>query len=242
MRKEAFTINSLVHVYNRGNRKAPIVKDNKDRLHFLEMLYYFNDGFICSNPFRGLKNTVDIEKSRSSTKNVFPRPSLWPPRNPLVKILAFILMENHFHLFVKEIQEDGVSMFMKRLGTGMTMHFNTKYKEVGGLFQGSYKAKVVDEERYAQYLSVYIQVKNAFELYPTGFARAIQEFDKAYEWATAYPYNSLGDYMGTRYSSIIDKDILGELFSSPKQYKEFARQCLHKANFEETIQPIIFEK
>lgn len=125
---------------------------------------------------------------------------------------------------------------MKRIGTGMGTYFNTKYDEVGRLFQGPYKSKVVEEEIYLQYLSVYIQVKNVFELYPGGYEKAIKEFDKAYEWAIQYPYCSLADYAGNRNSPIVDKDILGELFTSPEKYKEFARQCLARVNLDEKFE------
>jgi len=232
MQREKITIDSFVHVYNRGNRKQLIVRDQKDKQHFLEMLYYFNDEFIAINPFRSLLK---------SNLNRFDWPLDWPKRKPLVKIITFSLLENHFHLFLKEIQEGGITKFMRRLGTGMANYFNTKYQEVGSLFQGSYKMKIVDEETYFKYLSVYIQVKNVFEMYPGGLRMAIKDFDKAYEWAIKYPYASLVDYVSEKDSSIIDKDILGELFSNPEEYKKFAKQCLVGMNLSDKLGKLTLE-
>ncbi|MEK9135017.1 MAG: transposase [Patescibacteria group bacterium] len=236
MRREKITIGSFVHVYNRGNRKQEIIRQSKDRWHFLEMLYYFNTNSSTGRPFRDLKKT-EMERSNLSKqgRNPFVWPGIWPSRKPIVKIMAFCLMPNHFHLFLKEIVEGGVSIFMKKLGNGMTGYFNLKHKETGRLFQGPYKMKRIDEEMYFKYLSVYIQVKNVFELYPGGYEKAVQEFDKAYEWAIKYPYGSLADYAGKRNSPIIDKDVLGELFSSPEEYKEFARQCLEEIDLDEKL-------
>jgi hypothetical protein len=45
MRKEEFTKGNYVHVYNRGSRSMPIVRDAKDRWRFLQGLYYFNSKF-----------------------------------------------------------------------------------------------------------------------------------------------------------------------------------------------------
>lgn len=225
MQREKITINSFVHVYNRGNRKQEIVRNNKDKWHFLEVLYYLNDEFISVNPFR------KIDESLTTVVNEpFIRPDSWPERKPLVKILSFSLLENHYHLFLKEIKDGGISLFMKRFGTSMAKYFNAKYKENGRLFQGPYKMKRIDEEMYFKYLSVYIQVKNVFEMYPGGYEKAVNEFEKAYDWAIKYPYCSLADYAGERNSPIIDKDVLGKLFSNPKEYKEFARQCLEEIN------------
>ena len=146
--------------------------------------------------------------------------------------------QDTIQLFLKEIKENGISIFMKKLGNGMTGYFNLKHKEVGRLFQGPYKSKIIDEENYFKYLSVYIQVKNVFELYPGGYEKAVQEFDSAYEWAINYPYCSLADYASDRNSPIIEKDVLGELFNDPKEYKEFARQCLEKMNLDEKLEKL----
>ena len=232
MRKEIFGVGSLVHVYNRGNRKQPIVRDQKDRWRFLQALYYFNSKIPIANPFQVLQKN---KKLRFDLNHNFIWPDEWPSRQPIVKILNFCLVENHYHLLLKEIEEGGITMFMKKLGNGMTGYFNAKYQETGRLFQGSYKARLVKEEIYLEYLSVYIQVKNILEMYPGGLQKARKEFDKAYEWAVQYPYCSLADYAGRRNSLILDKDIMGEMFSDPKEYKKFAQQCMTVIDLEEKL-------
>jgi len=225
-----FEVGSYAHIYNRGNRKQPIVRDAKDKWCFLQVLYYLNHQSLIPNPFREL---------RALLKSDFNNRLIWPQslgiRSPLVKILAFKLRENHLHLLLKQEVDDGIRIFMQRAGTAMAKRFNERYKEVGSLFQGKYKGKLIEKDDYLTYLSVYIQVKNAFEEYPGGLEKAVQEFDKAYEWALNDPYNSLGDYAGKRDSPIIEKDILGEIFSTPQVYKEFAKQCLFDINFNEKI-------
>ena len=238
MRKENFTVGSFVHVYNRGNRKQPIVRDQKDKWHFLELLFYFNNKFSVTNPSRRLNR---LRSNLNRLRGAFIWPEEWPSREPIVKILSFSLLENHFHLLLKEIREGGISLFMKKLGTGMASYFNIKYEEVGSLFQGSYKRKRVEGDLYLKYLSVYIQVKNPFEDYPGGFQKAIRDFDRAYAWATKNPYCSLADYASLRNSPIVDKDILGKFFSNPEEYKEFARQCLVEANLEKKLGKLILE-
>lgn len=243
MQREKIIPGSFVHVYNRGNRKQEIIRDSKDKWHFLEILYYFNSDFTSGGrPFRNIKK-LELERPGLSKQgnNPFIWPTGWPARNPLVKIMSFCLMPNHFHLFLKEIKERGITIFMQRIGTGMGAYFNTKYSEVGRLFQGPYKSKIVDDETYFKYLSVYIQVKNVFELYPGGYKKAVSEFEKSYGWAIKYPYGSLADYAGVRNSPIIDKDVLGELFDSPEEYKEFARQCLEEMDLEKKLEKFRLE-
>ncbi|TSC74501.1 MAG: transposase [Parcubacteria group bacterium Gr01-1014_44] len=220
MRKESFGIGDYIHVYNRGNRKQAIVKSTADRDHFLQMLFYFNTESTPPNPFFDLRSKLRLNL------NSFIWPENWQPRKQIVKILSFALMENHFHLILQEITEGGVAKFMQRLGTGLVMYFNTKYKETGRLFQGSYKAKLVDKDLYLNYLSVYVQVKNIFELYPGGLAKVVREFDKIYDFATKFPYGSLPYFLGNIDKQIIDKELLKSTFPKPADYKKFARECI----------------
>jgi hypothetical protein len=158
--------------------------------------------------------------------NGLERPTTWPPQKKLVKILCFCLLDNHFHLLLKEIRKGGVSMFMRKLSTSMANHFNEKYKEKGSVFQGAYRSKTINDDIYLRYVSAYIQVKNAFEMFEGGTEKALKKFDAAYEWASKNPYTSLGDYAGTRASPIIDKNILGEIFN-PSSYKTFSKEVVY---------------
>ena len=169
MRKEAFGVGDIVHVFNRGNRKQEIVRDDTDRWRFLQTLFYFNDEFSPENPFRTLN---DLLKSDFNNGRVLIWPSQWPARNKLVDILAFTLMDNHYHLVLQEIKEGGVAKFMQKLGTGATNRFNIRHKETGRLFQGAYKARRVGSDNYLKYLNVYLHIKNVFELYPGGMKKS----------------------------------------------------------------------
>lgn len=217
MRKEPFGIESYVHVVQRGTRGLPIVRDEEDRFRFLLMLTHFNDVFTSPNWHRDL---YDAHVHRT-----FERPSHWPKRDEHVLLIAFGLVENHFHLLLQEIKEGGIARFMHRLGTGMAKKFNERHGENGSLFQGSYCAKTVDDDIYLRYVSAYIQVKNAFDIHPKGYKWARNNFDEAYAWASAYPYSSLGDYVGTFDRPIVDKEPLAALYS-PDDYREYARDVI----------------
>jgi|SRR3989338_298305 len=220
MRKESFGLGDYVHVYNRGNRKQNIVNDVADKDHFLQMLFYFNTEITPSNPFQDMRERLRFNL------NEFVWPDYWTPRKPIVKILSFILMKNHFHLILEEVVEKGIAKFMQRLGTGMTMYYNTRHQETGTLFQGSYKAKIIENDLYLKYLNVYIQVKNCFELYSGGFEVAMKDFDKAYKWAVEFPYGSLSHYYEKVAMPIVDKNLFLEMFISSDDYKNFAKECM----------------
>jgi len=215
MRIEPRTVGSVVHVIKRGARGMPIVRDKLDRVRFTKSLYYLNDSFSDENW------TINL-KSRA----LFERPDYWPDQDPLVHVLAWTLMPNHFHLLLEEIREGGIAKFMQRLCGSMSAAFNAKYSESGSIFQGSYKSRTVDGDAYLRYLAFYIQVKNVFELYPGGLAKALHNFDDAWEWALSYPFSSLSVYATGVHSPIIDTTLPTELFPKKKSFKTEAREML----------------
>lgn len=214
-----------MHVYNRGNKKALIFREDNDYWRFLKMLFYFNDSYAPQNIIRGADFMV-----RTGKCDNFEWPDSWPSRNPLVKIVAYCLMSNHFHLLLQEIVAGGISNFMHRLGTAQTNYFNSKYKEDGRLFQGPYKSKVIEDIGYLQYVDCYIQVFNPFELFKGGIKASLDKFDQAFEAAINYPFSSLGESFGARKIGIAEREDFRKMFSRIETYKEFTKDALISRN------------
>jgi len=218
MRKEDFTVGSYVHIVKRGTRGLPIVRDDVDRFRFLLMLTHFNDTFSSPNWYKDLR-VNNLHKS-------FKRPPHWPEQERLVNIIAFCLVENHFHLILQEIVAGNIARFMQKLSIGMAMKFNERYSEKGSLFQGAYRAKIISDDRYFRYVSTYVQLKNALDMYPGWQNNARNNFDHAYDWACAYPYSSLGDYAGSFDRPIVEKEFFASLFA-PKEFREFCKDFVY---------------
>jgi REP element-mobilizing transposase RayT len=68
---------------------------------------------------------------------------------------AYCLMSNHYHLLL-ETPEGNLSRGMRQLNGVYTQHFNRRHNRVGHLFQGRYKAILVDRESYLLALCRYV--------------------------------------------------------------------------------------
>jgi len=64
-------------------------------------------------------------------------------------------MDNHYH-FVVEMAEGNLSKGMRQLNGVYTQYFNRQYNRVGHVFQGRYKAILVEKETYLLELSRYV--------------------------------------------------------------------------------------
>jgi putative transposase len=72
-------------------------------------------------------------------------------------IHCYCLMSNHYHLLL-ETPQANLSKVMHQINASYTTYFNTKRSRSGHLFQGRYKAILVDKESYAHELSRYIHM------------------------------------------------------------------------------------
>lgn len=216
MRIEPFGIDSVVHVTKRGTRGMNIVRDNADHMRFVRSLFFLNDSY--SDPYW---------HEAISDLPMFARPEHWPEREPLVHVLAWTLLSNHFHLLLQEIHEGGISKFMQKLGGSMSKCFNMKYQEKGSIFQSSYHGRVVDANAHLTYLAFYILVKNVLEMYPGGLLAAQGNFDDAWEWASHYPFSSMQGYISGAHSPIIDgAELLADIIGKGNAFKREAKELL----------------
>jgi len=63
------------------------------------------------------------------------------------KVHAFCLMDNHVHLVI-QVGNTDLSKIMQNISFRYTRWFNARHKRIGHLFQGRFKALLVDEENY----------------------------------------------------------------------------------------------
>lgn len=147
-----YTENAYYHIYNRGVEKRQIFLDQQDYAVFLS---YLKDYLTPKNEKDLMEKLSDPNLSYKEKDKVI---KLLRLNNFFDEItfIAYCLMPNHFHFFVK--QKNGYSMdkFIQSLATRYTMYFNRKYKRVGSLFQGVYKAVMVTSETQFIYLTKYI--------------------------------------------------------------------------------------
>lgn len=196
--------NGFYHVYNRGVEKRVIFEDEQDYTVFLYLLKFFLSPFTNNlmHPFLEIPNIV-----------IRPRPL----ENLVekVELHAYCLMPNHFHLIIKQITIDGMCSLMKKVCTCYSMYFNKRYIRVGHLFQGVYKANLVDKDEYIIHLSRYVHL-NPLEL--TGFN------------PVSYPYSSYQYYLGNKYADWLKTEFILSYFSKDiKQARVIYRNFIEKS-------------
>jgi REP element-mobilizing transposase RayT len=72
-------------------------------------------------------------------------------------VLAYCLMGNHYH-FVLHTRQANLSRLMRQLNGFYTQAFNRRHAKVGHLFQGRFKAVLVDRDAYLMELCRYVEL------------------------------------------------------------------------------------
>lgn len=210
MQKPAFVNNHFYHIYNRGVEKRQIFMDESDYFRFIHNLFEFND----TAPAGKFSNGLDFTNKK---------------RDLLVRIHAFCLMPNHYHIILEQLQNGGIQLFMRKLGTGYSMYFNEKYERVGSLFQNRFKAIIVEHDQYLLGLLRYIHLNPLDKIQSDWRTDGINNWKKANDYLKDYRWSSHPNYLGkNNFPSVIYKAFLEKFFKSSTDYKKFINQFLDK--------------
>jgi REP element-mobilizing transposase RayT len=135
-------------------------------------------------------------------------------------LYAYTLMPNHIHLLI-ETAIIPLSKIMQGIQQSYTYYFHKKYKSVGHIFQGRYKAILCERETYLLELVRYIHLN------PVRASLVSNLGD--------YPWSSHSVYLGYIDQSFVEKEFIFKLFSenecvAAKKYLQFTGDVVDKGH------------
>ncbi len=201
MRKTEFTNGEYYHIYNRGVDKREVFLGEKDYERFLLSMKEFNR----IDAIGSIYEKYLLEKKGLSPHNGDLVPTI---SDALVQVVCYCLNPNHYHFILKQLQENGISKFMLKVGSGYTTYFNKKHSRSGSLFQGPFKSIHINSNEYLLLLSAYVNANHEIH----GFLQK--------DW----PYSSLLDYTGKRDGKLCNREIiLGQFDNNFGEYEKYIK-------------------
>jgi putative transposase len=140
-------------------------------------------------------------------------------------IHAYCLMTNHYHLLL-ETPRGNLAEIMQHINGAYTTYFNVKRKRTGHLFQGRYKAIVVEADEYALELSRYMHLNPV----RAGMVRVPQE----HEWSSYISYVGIGAGLEWLKTDFILSYFGENRIESARKYKMFVEDLL-KTEYESPL-------
>lgn len=192
VRKQIFVEGEFYHIYNRGNSRKVIFHDDQDYFRFQKILYLCNG----IKKFK-YKDMIKVEKD----------PFQFDRGDQIVSIVCYVLMPNHFHLFLTPNRTNSnqtdknignnVSVFLKRVTMAYSQYYNFKYSRTGTLFEGRFKSEYVDSDEYFKYLFSYIHLNPVKLLQSDWKEKGIKNIVEVDRFLQSYKYSSFGSYFNT---------------------------------------------
>lgn len=215
--------NSYYHLYNRGVEKRKIFIDEEDYHVFLSYL----KEYLSLKDIDELRNKLSDKNINSIERDLLLKQIQRNNFYEEIQLLCYCLMPNHFHLLIKQFLENSIDKFMNSLCLRYSMYFNRKYNRVGKLFQGVYKAVLMENDEQLLYLTKYIHL-NPFDY------KIFKKIDRSSDitrMLTSQPSSYL-NYLGKiKQSWVLPKDILAFL---NKNNPESSYQSFIESSFIQT--------
>lgn len=131
-----------------------------------------------------------------------------------VAVHAYVLMPNHVHLLLTPAEGPSLSLLMQALGRQYVRWFNRRHNRTGTLWEGRFRASVVESDRYLLACSKYIEMNPV---------RAGLVSDPA-----QYRWSSHGHHVGLRPEPLIDEHpLIWSLGNTP-----YERQAAYRRLFD----------
>ncbi len=210
--REPFDSQAYYHVYNRGVDKRVLFLGENDYQRFCESLYLFNDA--------NHKHKGGFEVHRQLL--LAGHEVLQMDQDPLVSVVSYCLVPNHFHMLLRARKPGGISKYLQSVGAGYAKYFNKKYERKGRLFENPFQADPIDLNEHLQVLPRYVHL-NALDgtgiQWRGGFET---DWERARARLDSFPWSSHGAYAGrSQFLPIVDESIVRAWFPTPEDYWKY---------------------
>lgn len=198
MRKDKLTTGEIYHVLNKSIAGYEIFNDASHFLRIKELLRYYN------------RKNIEFKFSRYAEllcqgKDIAVREATESEK--LVTIIAYCIMPTHIHLILKQLCDNGISTFMRKISDSYTRYFNVLHNRKGPLWVGRFKNVLVESDKQLLHLTRYVHLNPV----------SAGLIDKPKEWQDS----SYNEYLGTTTKNANLSNFQNLLEIEPKAYKKF---------------------
>lgn len=212
----------VYHIFNRSTAKEPIYRNHFEHQRAYELLGYYR--FIKP----GIRYS-HFKRLNSQEKESFLAQLLFHPHQ--VEVLAFCFMQNHFHLLLRQVSENGISVFIRNFQNSYAKYFNTKNNRSGAVFQAMFKGVRIETDEQLLHVMRYIHL-NPLTSY---ILKTINELEN-------FKWSSYIDYLNLRKNSFINKELVTSYFPTAEKIKVFMIDQINYQRELNAIMHLLFEE
>lgn len=225
-----FEVGNIYHIINRGVDGRKIFLKDQDYSRFILSLEFFNnDKLVNIYDFIGKTEKAIAGSDPAIAFSVIGKKlkeERGKPKNPIVELMVFALMPNHYHLAVKEIVRGGISFYMQKIG-GYSGYFNKQHERKGTLFGSRYSCVKIESDAQLFAVFNYIHTNPVELIEPMWKEQKVKNFNKAKEFLENYKWSSYGDYIGiSNFPNVTNREFFLNFFGGETSCKKEAKDWI----------------
>lgn len=198
-RKNQLANGEVYHVFNRSIAEFKILNTEQD---YQRMLYLFKY-FQVTKPPTKFSKFIDLEAVKQG--DFFSYFDLiTKEQEKIIQIISFCLMPTHIHLTAKQLDTNGISLFMSNVLNSYARYFNTKHHRKGPLWESKFQNVFVKTNEQLLHLGRYQHLNPVTALL----------VGRPEQWK----YSSYNEYISGEEQICQFNDLLK---IDPKQYRKF---------------------
>ncbi len=133
-----------------------------------------------------------------------------------VILYAYVMMPNHFHLLLQTIKAN-LAEFMRRFNICYTGWFNYHHNRCGHLYQGRYKALLIDADNYLLEVSRYLHLNIV-----RSSRSPSKLYQRSWKYLEMYQWSSLPGYLNKKFvNNFLDYDFILSMVGGRRKYRDF---------------------
>lgn len=216
------------HVVVRAVGDTVVFENENDFYRGIFSIYEFNNDNKVNIWQRRLQRKKEKEIATSDVAMTIDK------RDKFVDILAFSFMPNHLHLILKQLKNNGITEFMKKVNGGYAKYFNEKHKRMGHLFN-KFRAVHISSDEQLKNAFVYVHTNLISIIEPGWKEKGIENPKKVKEFLENNKRHSYPDYLGkNNFSSVTQREFLLEAMGGIESCKTYVNSwVMHKKNIKD---------
>lgn len=201
MRRDILDTDEIYHIFNRSVGNEILNRSKYDLNRFIELIDFYR--FPQEIRYSYFDN-LNIEK-RTEYKLSLQK------KKPLVEIFCYSFMPNHYHFELKQVQDNGIKIFVSNFQNGFAKYYNAKNQRHGSVFTHPFRAKWIETDDEFIHVSRYIHLNPV-----TSF---IVKFEQLHsDPSTSFPY-----YITEKENNLINTKPILDLIGSREKYADFIK-------------------
>ena len=149
-RKDALVAGQVYHIYTRSIDEKVIFSGDNEYDRMVQAIRYYR------------VKTPEIKFSRFAALRPVIKKALAEDTadadRRLVDIVCYCLMPTHLHLILKQLDDSGISVFMRNILDSYSRYYNIKHERKGPLWEGRFKNVRVRTDEQLLHLTRYIHL------------------------------------------------------------------------------------